>query len=127
MIGVVLVAHGNLASEFLAVAQHILGAQSSVDAISILGDEDRAAVRQRIKDTVQSLDKGRGVIILTDLAGASPFNLCDAARAQAETRILFGMNLPMVLQILRDRQKPMDIAIENALKAGKTYMNASPP
>lgn len=126
MYGVVLVAHGNLAEAFLAVAQHVLGDQHDVKAIAILSDEDRTTVRQRISQGVLSVDSGAGVVILTDLAGASPFNLCNEARAQTETRVLFGMNVPMVLQILRDRQKPMEIAVQNALEAGKRYMNASP-
>ena len=74
MIGIVIVAHGGLAKEFLAAVEHVVGAQPGVRAISILVDHDRKAKEREICVAADAVDDGDGVIVVTDLYGGSPSN-----------------------------------------------------
>lgn len=125
MIGVVLVAHGNLAQEFLNAAQHVLGPQENVIAVTMSSDGDRTDGRKRICHSVEQVDCGNGVLILVDIPGATPFKLCDVARRSAQTEMIYGMNLPMLLHVLKDRNMPLSVAAQNAVTAGRKYMDVS--
>ena len=68
-IGIVLVTHGNLAMELIKVMEHVVGSQDQVAAVSIGPDDDMEQRRLDILKSVQSVDDGLGVIILTDMFG----------------------------------------------------------
>lgn len=72
MIGIVLVAHGGLAQEYLAAMQHVVGKQPGLAAISIEADHDREAKQAEICAAADSVDAGDGVVVVTDLFGGSP-------------------------------------------------------
>ena len=67
MIGLVLVTHGRLAAEFVAAMEHVVGPQTQIGSVCIGPDDDIEQRRKDILETVQSVDSGQGVIILTDL------------------------------------------------------------
>ena len=75
MIGLVLVTHGRLAVEFRAALEHVVGAQTQIETISIGPDDNIERRRQDIVDAVQKADDGSGVILLTDMFGGTPSNL----------------------------------------------------
>ena len=74
MIGLVLVTHGGLATEFVTAMEHVVGPQSAVAAIAIGPDDDMEVRRADIAAAIEAVDGGRGVVVLTDLFGGTPSN-----------------------------------------------------
>ena len=124
MIGIVIVAHGGLAQEYLAAMRHVIGDQIGVEAISITADHDRAAKECEICDAANQVDQGAGVVIVTDLFGGSPSNLSLMACQPENRRIIYGANLPMLLKLAKSRQMDVPDAVRAALEAGKKYIDS---
>ncbi|MDK3072106.1 PTS fructose transporter subunit IIA [Sedimentitalea sp. JM2-8] len=123
MIGIVIVAHGGLAREYLAAIEHVVGVQPGMRAVSIEPDHDRDAKQQEICAAADAVDSGDGVIVVTDLFGGSPSNLSLRACAPDNRRIVYGANLPMLIKLAKSRQFPVSDAVRAAIEAGKKYIN----
>jgi len=123
LIGVVIVAHGGLANEYLAAIEHVVGKQDGIMAISIAPECDRAAKQTEICDAADNVDAGDGVIVVVDMFGGSPANLSMMACAKTKRKILYGANLPMLIKLAKSRNITVDHAIERSMAAGKKYMN----
>lgn len=123
MIGIVIVAHGGLAREYLAAIEHVVGAQPGIRAISIEPDHDRALKQQEICQAADAVDQGQGVVIVTDLFGGSPSNLSLRACAPDNRRILYGTNLPALIKLVKTRHMPVEDAVRSAMEAGRKYIN----
>ncbi|WP_420857317.1 PTS sugar transporter subunit IIA [Marivivens marinus] len=124
MIGIVIVAHGGLAREYLAAVEHVVGRQEGVVAIAIEAEDDRARKQDEICDAADAVDAGDGVVIVTDLFGGSPSNLSLRACSPSNRRILYGMNLPLLIKLAKSRSKSVPEAVEAALTAGRKYINS---
>lgn len=124
MIGIVIVAHGGLAREYLAAMEHVIGRQSGMRAIAIEPDHDRDAKQQEICTAADEVDVGDGVVLVTDLHGGSPSNLSLRACAPSDRRILYGANLPMLIKLAKSRHLPVSDAVRDAMDAGKKYINS---
>lgn len=124
MIGIVIVAHGGLAKEYLAAMQHVVGPQPGLVAIAIEADHDRDAKQAEICRAADEVDVGDGVVIVTDLFGGSPSNLSLRACAPQDRRILYGANLPMLIKLAKSRHLPVADAVRQAMEAGRKYINA---
>lgn len=124
MIGIVIVAHGQLAKEYLAAIEHVVGPQTGIIAIAIEPDHDRDAKQQQICDAADAVDTGDGVVLVTDLFGGSPSNLSLRACRPENRRILYGANLPMLIKLTKSRHLPVSEAVRSAIEAGKKYINA---
>ena len=103
MIGLVLVTHGNLADEFVAAAEHVVGKQIGVRAICIGADDDMDQRRRDILGAVSDVDDGSGVIVLTDLFGGTPSNLAISIMDQCNIEVIAGINLPMLIKLAGQR------------------------
>jgi len=119
VIGIVIVAHGGLAREYRAAIEHVVGAQSGIEAIAILPDHDRTVKEAEICAAAESVDAGAGVVMVTDLFGGSPSNL--SLRA---CRILYGANLPMLVKLAKSRDLPLAEAVRLSLDAGRKYIDS---
>lgn len=124
MIGIVIVAHGGLAREYLSAVEHVVGKQDGVRAISIEDDHDRDAKQQEICVAADGVDTGQGVVLVTDMFGGSPSNLSLPACATSGRRILYGANLPMLIKLAKSRDMTVPEAVAAALDAGRKYINA---
>ncbi len=125
MIGVVIVAHGGLAREYLSAVEHVVGKQSDMQAISIEDDCDRGKKQAEICDAANAVDHGAGVVVVTDMFGGSPSNLSLlACTAGSERRIIYGANLPMLIKLAKSREMPVADAVAAALDAGRKYINS---
>ncbi len=124
MIGIVIVAHGGLAKEYLAAVEHVVGNQPGITAVSVAAECDRPGKVTEIKQAIEMTDKGEGVVVVTDMFGGSPSNLARRACHPNEDCLLFGANLPMLIQLAKSRKQPIPEAIETALTAGRKYMNS---
>lgn len=124
MIGLVLVTHGQLASEFRAAMEHVVGPQDYVEAISIGPDDDMEQRRKDIMDAIGRSDTGDGVVLLTDMFGGTPSNLAISVMEAANVEVLAGINLPMLIKLasLRENHNLAE-AVDAAQQAGRKYIN----
>ena len=126
MIGLVLVTHGNLAREFIAAMEHVVGPQEAVTAICIGPDDDMEQRRQEIIDGIGRVDRGAGVVILTDMFGGTPSNLAISVLAQGKIEVIAGVNLPMLIKFAGLRANhDLEYAVAQAQEAGKKYINVA--
>ncbi|WP_439109202.1 PTS sugar transporter subunit IIA [Lentibacter sp.] len=124
MIGIVIVAHGGLAQEYLAAVEHVVGRQQGVRAVTIEADCDRPAKEDEICTAADSVDQGEGVVVVTDMFGGSPSNLSLMACRCDNRRILYGANLPMLVKLAKSRHMPVPDAVRLALDAGRKYIDS---
>lgn len=124
MIGIVIVAHGGLAREYLAAVEHVVGSQNGVCAITIETDHDRTNKQREICDAADSVDQGGGVVVVTDMFGGSPSNLSLLACQPENRRIIYGANLPMLIKLAKCRHKSVPDAVRSALEAGRKYIDS---
>jgi mannose PTS system EIIA component len=124
VIGIVIVAHGGLAREYLAAVEHVVGRQKGIIAISIEPDHDRAQKQQEIMEAADQVDMGQGVVVVTDMFGGSPSNLSLRACTPDDRRILYGANLPMLIKLAKSRHLPVADAVRHALEAGRKYIDS---
>jgi PTS system mannose-specific IIA component len=124
MIGVVIVAHGGLAREYLAAVEHVVGHQDGVRAIAIGPEDDRASKQREICDAADAVDQGDGVVVVTDMFGGSPSNLSLRACGPSNRRILYGANLPLLIKLAKSRHKPVADAVTAAMEAGRKYIDS---
>ena len=124
MIGIVIVAHGGLAQEYLSAIEHVVGSQNGVRAIAIRSDHDRAEKEREICVAADEVDRGDGVVVVTDLFGGSPSNLSLMACRPEDRRIIYGANLPMLIKLAKCRKMSVPDAVRAALEAGKKYIDS---
>ena len=124
MIGIVIVAHGQLAQEYLSAIEHVVGQQSGIRAIGIEARHDRDEKQREICMATDDVDTGEGVVMVTDLFGGSPSNLSLQACKPQGRRILYGANLPMLIKLAKSRHKPVADAVRMAMEAGKKYIDS---
>jgi PTS system mannose-specific IIA component len=124
MIGVVLVTHGRIAEEFRKAVIHVVGEQEAITAICIEADDDMQLRRDDIVKAVADVDRGQGVIILTDMFGGTPSNLAISVMSAGKIEVLAGLNLPMLIKIARARQTgDMASTLKAGHDAGRKYIN----
>jgi len=123
VIGIVIVAHGGLAREYLSAVEHVVGKQPGIRAISIEEDHDRAQKQAEICAAADEVDEGAGVVMVTDMFGGSPSNLSLRACVPQHRQILYGANLPMLIKLAKSRDLTVPEAVSAALEAGRKYIN----
>ncbi|WP_158045058.1 PTS sugar transporter subunit IIA [Skermanella pratensis] len=126
MIGMVLVTHGRLATEFIAALEHVVGEQEQVAAVCIGPDDDMEQRRLDILNSVAEVDDGSGVVLLTDMFGGTPSNLAISVMDKAQVEVIAGVNLPMLIKLasVRRSEKLAD-AVLAARDAGQKYINVA--
>ena len=100
MFGVVVVTHGQLATELLNAAETIVGDLPRFAAVSIGWHEDTEDARGEIEQAIERVEQGAGVLILTDMFGGTPSNLAMSFLAQGKIEVITGVNLPMLLKLV---------------------------
>ena len=126
MIGLVLVTHGNLATEFIQAMEHVVGPQSNVAQVCIGPDDDMELRRQEIIASVSQVDDGDGVVLLTDMFGGTPSNLAISVLDHGRVEVIAGVNLPMLIKLASVRSdEPLKTAVAEAQEAGRKYINVA--
>jgi PTS system mannose-specific IIA component len=126
MIGLVLVTHGSLATEFVVAMEHVVGPQQQIETICIGPEDDMELRRADIATAVARVNSGSGVILLTDLFGGTPSNLAISVLKAGEIEVIAGINLPMLIR-LESARKVMDVraAVAAAREAGQKYISVA--
>ena len=126
MIGLVLVTHGLLAKEFVVAMEHVVGPQEAIQPICIGPDDDMDLRRKDIARAIAEVDRGNGLILLTDLFGGTPSNLAISLMKTGHTEVIAGVNLPMLIRLegARRTMKVKD-AVAAAREAGRKYISVA--
>jgi len=126
MIGLILVTHGRLAEQFVEAMEHVVGKQTGISTVCIGPHDDMEQRRAEIADKIEVVDKGAGVIILTDLFGGTPSNLAISLLETGRVEVIAGINLPMLIRLAGAR-KSMDVtqAVDAAQTAGRNYITVA--
>ncbi|MEY4889516.1 MAG: hypothetical protein RIQ75_646 [Pseudomonadota bacterium] len=126
MIGLVLVTHGRLATEFVTAMEHVVGPQTAIEAICIGPEDDMEARRADIAAAIAKVESGSGVIVLTDLFGGTPSNLAISLMDVGRVEVIAGINLPMLIRLesARRRMKVVE-AVAAAREAGRKYISVA--
>jgi PTS system mannose-specific IIA component len=125
VIGIVIVAHGGLAREYLLAMEHVVGKHPGTAAVAIGPDDDRAVKQAEIDAAVAAVDEGEGVVVVTDMFGGTPSNLAMRACREGKRVVLYGANLPLLIKLAKARRLEIDEAVACALTAGRKYINTA--
>jgi PTS system mannose-specific IIA component len=104
MIGIVVVAHFNLAREMVAATELIVGKLEQFKDVGIVPDEDVDKIRKQLISALKEVDSGEGVIILTDMFGGTPSNISLSFLEEGKVEVVSGANLPMLIKLATFRQ-----------------------
>jgi PTS system ascorbate-specific IIA component len=116
MIGILIVSHGAFGESLIHSASHVMGKRPMyLRQLGVTVHDDPEQILPVAEDLIRFLDQGAGVLVLTDIYGATPSNI--AARLLRPGRVegLAGVNLPMLIRALTYRDQPLATAIEKAL------------
>lgn len=107
MVGILIVTHGNFGTELLKSAELIIGKQENVETLGLNHGDSVDELYKKVKEAIQKLDTGGGVLILTDLFGGSPSNVAAASLKGNKTGVesVSGVNLPMLIEALDSRTR----------------------
>ncbi|MBL4786917.1 MAG: PTS sugar transporter subunit IIA [Cohaesibacteraceae bacterium] len=126
MIGLILVTHGQLASEFRSALEHVVGSQQNFETICIGPDDDMEQRRKDISDAIDTVNSGSGVILLTDMFGGTPSNLAISLMEDAKVEVIAGVNLPMLIKLASVRlDDNLENVVAEAKSAGRKYINVA--
>ena len=128
MIGIVVVTHGNLAKELLQAAMHVVGPQQGLRAVCIGAAVDMEKRRRDIVRAAKEAGGDDGSIILTDMFGGTPSNLAIAVMDEAQSEVIAGVNLPMLIRLAPESYRAktsMQDAVRDAHDAGRKYISVA--
>jgi PTS system mannose-specific IIA component len=100
-VGVVVVSHGQLATELVNATEMIVGELEQFTAVSVGWHDDVEVTREEIARAMAKVDRGRGVLVLTDMFGGTPSNLGLTFLEPGRVEVVTGVNLPMLIKLAR--------------------------
>jgi len=125
-IGLVIVTHGGLATEFRAALEHIVGPQTELETVSIGPEDDMEKRRGDILEAVRRVENGAGVVILTDMFGGTPSNLAISVMDEAKVEVIAGINLPILVKLASVRSElSLGEAVSVARDSGRKYIKVA--
>jgi PTS system ascorbate-specific IIA component len=127
-VGVLLVTHPGIGSAMLHIAMRIIGSSTlPIKCLEVPPDAALDPVSERARSMLKVLDRGAGVLVLTDLYGATPHNIAqDVACAEPDTTVLSGLNLPMLLRIFNYPDDDLDTLASKAAEGGSRGIMSCP-
>lgn len=127
MVGILIVSHGAFGESLIHCASHVLGKRPLyLRQLGVTVHDDPDAILPVAQDLIRFLDQGAGVLVLTDIYGATPSNI--AARILEAGRVegIAGVNLPMLIRALTYRDEPLEVVISKALTGGQDGLTRMP-
>jgi len=120
MVGILLVTHNGLGDSLIDCVRHVTGkAPANLKSLSVLADDDPKAKEAEGRELIKLLDKGDGVLILTDVYGATPCNIARHLCQPGHVEGLAGINLPMLLRLACGPELPLHEMAHRALEGGR--------
>jgi PTS system ascorbate-specific IIA component len=119
MIGILLVSHGAFGESLIHSASHVLGKRPLyVRQVGVTVHDDPDEILPVAKDLIRFLDQGGGVLVMTDIYGATPSNIASKLLEPGRVEGLAGVNLPMLIRALTYRNEPLETVLAKALSGG---------
>lgn len=119
MIGILLITHGSLGKSLLESAGHVLGGPlDNVAEIGVNACTSIEKLQTKALQAITHIDRGKGVLVLTDMYGGSPSNITKNLINKSKVRGVSGVNLPMLIRALTYRNKSLDVVAEKAVSGG---------
>jgi PTS system mannose-specific IIA component len=119
MIGILLVTHGDLGKSLLACAQHIMSRPlPHLAEIAVSKADPPEATAARVRGLIEQLDKGAGVLLLTDIFGGTPSNVVSQMIEAGHIEAVAGVNLPMLVRALTYAHEPLPVVVTKAITGG---------
>lgn len=120
MVGILIIAHGTLGESLIHSASHVLGGRPAQLAQIGVGmhDDPQTVLPQAIK-LLRSLDEGSGVLVLSDVYGATPSNIACRLLIPGKIEGVAGVNLPMLVRALTYRHEPLATVVQKAVSGGR--------
>ena len=116
MIGILIVSHGAFGESLIHSASHVLGKRPLfLRQVGVTVHDDPEAIIPVAEDLIRFLDQGQGVLVLTDIYGATPSNIAAKLLKPGRVEGVAGVNLPMLIRALTYRDEPLEVALEKAL------------
>ena len=120
MIGILIIAHGSLGESLVHCVTHVLGKRPpQLTHFAVGTNDDPTDLLPQAQQTVNALNTGSGVLILSDMYGASPCNLVAKLLTPGKVEGVAGVNLPMLVRVLNYRDKPIKTCLEKAISGGR--------
>jgi PTS system ascorbate-specific IIA component len=119
MIGILIVCHGSLANSLAAAVTHVLGHRpEQFDTLSVGAKDDPSQMLPKARQLVKDLDTGEGVLVFSDIYGATPCNLASKLLVAGRVEAVAGVNLPMLVRAITYRDRDLDTMIKKAISGG---------
>jgi PTS system mannose-specific IIA component len=119
MIGILLVSHGAFGESLIHSASHVLGKRPLyLRQLGMTVHDDPDSIQPIAEDLIRFLDRGDGVLVLTDIYGATPSNVASRLLSPGRVEGIAGVNLPMLIRALNYRDEPLAAVVEKALEGG---------
>ena len=127
MPGVLVVTHGGFAEELVKATKKIVGDVEAFEAVSIGWNDQVVEASKRIEQAIRRVDRGKGVLLLTDMFGGTPTNLALSFLEEGRIEIITGVNLPMLIKLtnLREEQELPEVATKIAAEGKQAIHVAS--
>lgn len=116
MIGVVVVSHGNIACEMVNATRRIIPDAVHLTGVAVESDNPPDYIRQQIGLAINKVDSGNGVLILTDMFGGTPSNICLSFLNPSKVEVISGFNLPMLIKLANLRKEANFIETANFIQ-----------
>ena len=119
MIGILLVSHGAFGESLIHCASHVLGKRPLyVRQLGVTVHDDPEEILPTAEDLIRFLDQGQGVLVMTDIYGATPANIATRLLKPGRVEGIAGVNLPMLIRALTYRNEPLESMTAKALSGG---------
>lgn len=119
MIGIIVITHGSIGAELIAAAQHTFGCPPiRLEAFAVSSKDSCEQLEASLRARIEALDEGDGVLLLTDIYGATPANVAARTVVAGRVEMVGGVNLPMLLRSLNYRTLPLQDLVNKALSGG---------
>lgn len=119
MIGVFIIAHDSLGESLVRAVTHVLGTRPpQFEVLSVAATDDPILLLPQAREQVKRLDTGEGVLIFSDLYGATPCNLAVKLLEPGRIQGVSGVNLPMLVRTFTYRQRDMETIVKKAVSGG---------
>ena len=105
MTGILVITHAKLGRELVNAAEFILGKIDNLETIAVEGTPEVEHLKRMLSSSLERLDQGQGVIVLTDMFGGTPNNISLAFLKPGQVEVVTGINLPMLIKAATARKK----------------------
>jgi PTS system ascorbate-specific IIA component len=130
MIGILIIAHDSLGESLARAVTHVLGSRPlQFEVLSVASSDDPITLLPAARELIKRLDTGKGVMIFSDIYGATPSNLAGKLLKPGRVEGIAGVNLPMLVRAFTYRSRDLETMIKKAVTGGcegVLHMNADP-